>query len=414
MSEGGIVIVGGGLAGARVAEGARAAGYDGPVRIVAAEDAMPYIRPPLSKEFLAGTGSRDDLDVHPAEWYAEQRVEVLRGVRATGLDVRAHRVRLDDGRDLAWDRLLLATGSTPRRWPGAGADLEGVHLLRTIGDSLALRALFEPGGRSIVLIGAGWIGLEVAAAARGYGNEVTVVAPEAVPLEAAIGPAAGEVFARLHRDDGVDLRLSTKVAGIAGEEGRAIGVALEGGEVVPADAVIVGIGAVPITGLAEAAGIEVGNGITTDAGFRTSEPDTYAAGDVANVYQPFLGAHLRTEHWATAEHHGLAAGRSIAGEAVEFDEPPYFYTDQYDLGMEFSGYGPLMTGVQPVFRGDVPGREFIAFWVADERVVAGMNVNVWDVNEQVQQLISSRVRVDAARLVDPGVPLEALLAGAGA
>ena len=413
-SEDGIVIVGGGLAGARAAEGARAAGYDGTVRIVAAEDAMPYIRPPLSKEFLIGTGTREAIDVHPAEWYAEHRVDVLRGVRATVLDVSARRVRLGEGRDLGYDRLLLATGSDPRRWPGAGGDLARVHVLRTIDDSLSLKALLEPGGRRIVLIGAGWIGLEVAAAARGYGNEVTVIAPEAVPLEAAIGPTAGAVFAKLHRDHGVDLRMSTKVERIAGEDGRAIGVVVEGGEVVPADAVIVGIGAVPATGLAEAAGIDVDNGVMTDAAFRTSVADVYAVGDVANVYQPFLGQHLRNEHWATAENAGPAAGRSMAGEAIEYDEPPYFYTDQYDLGMEYSGYGPLMAGVEPVFRGDVPGREFIAFWLVDDRVVAGMNVNVWDVNEQVQQFIRSRARVDRARLVDPAVPLEALLAEATA
>jgi 3-phenylpropionate/trans-cinnamate dioxygenase ferredoxin reductase subunit len=413
-TEDGIVIVGGGLAGARAAEGARAAGYEGPVRIIAAEDAMPYIRPPLSKEFLIGTGTREAIDVHPADWYGEHRVQVLRGIRATALDLQAHRVRLDDGRDLGYDRLLLATGSAPRRWPGAGADLKGVHMLRTIDDSLALRELFEPGGRRIVLIGAGWIGLEVAAAARGYGNEVAVVAPEAVPLEAAIGSTAGEVFARLHRDHGVDLRMSTKVEGIVGDGGRVTGVAVEGGEVVPADAVVVGIGAVPLTGLADAAGIEVENGVTTDAGFRTSADDVYAVGDVASVYQPFLGRHLRTEHWATAENQGPAAGRSMAGEAIEFDEPPYFYTDQYDLGMEFSGYAPLMAGVEPVLRGDVPGREFIAFWLADDRVVAGMNVNAWDVNEQVQQFIRSRARVDVDRLVDRAVPLDVVLAEATA
>jgi 3-phenylpropionate/trans-cinnamate dioxygenase ferredoxin reductase component len=415
MSSGdGIIIIGGGLAGARAAEGARAAGYDGPVRIVAAEDAMPYIRPPLSKEFLNGGGTREDLDVHPADWYAEHRVDVLRGIRATALDVAGHSVRLDDGRDLGYDRLLLATGSEPRRWPGPGRDLAGVYTLRTVADSVALRELLSPGDRRIVLIGSGWIGLEVAAAARGYGNEVTVVAPDAVPLEGAIGRTAGGVFAALHREHGVDLRMSTKVDAIVGADGRATGVVIEGGETLPADAVIVAIGAAPATVLAEAAGIEVDNGVTTDAAFRTSADDVYAVGDVANVYQPFLGRHLRTEHWATAEHHGPAAGRSMAGEAIEFDEPPYFYTDQYDLGMEFSGYGPLMAGVEPVFRGDVPGREFIAFWLADDRVVAGMNVNVWDVNEQVQRLIRSGARIDGARLVDPGVPLERLVAEATA
>lgn len=413
-SESGIVIVGGGLAGARAAEGARAAGYGGPVHIIAGEAAMPYNRPPLSKEFLIGRGTRDAIDVHPFDWYDEHRVQVLRGTRATALDLSGHRVRLDDGRDLGYDRLLLATGSTPRRWPGAGADLEGVHMLRTIDDSLALRDLFGPGGRRIAIIGAGWIGLEVAAAARGYGNEVAVVAPAPVPLATAIGSTAGEVFAQLHREHGVDLHMSTKVDGIVGEAGRATGVAVKGGEILPADAVLVGIGAVPQTGLAEAAGIHVENGIKTDAGFRTSADDVYAVGDVANVYQPFLGHHLRTEHWATAENHGRAAGRSMAGEAIEFDEPPYFYTDQYDLGMEFSGYGPLMAGVEPVFRGDVLGREFIAFWLADDQVVAGMNVNVWDVNKQVQQFIRARARVDVDRLLDPAVPLEVVLAEATA
>jgi len=411
-SEHGIVIVGGGLAGARAAEGARAAGYREPVRIVAGEDHLPYIRPPLSKEFLNGSAGLETVDVHPADWYAEHEVEVLRGIRATSLDLPAHRVRLDDGRDLAYDRLLLATGSAPRPWPGAGAELSGVHVLRTIEDSVALKALLEPGGRRIVLIGSGWIGLEVAAAARGYGNDVTVVTPDEVPLQAAIGPVAGEVFARLHREHGVELRMSTKVDGIVGADGRATGVALAGGDVVPADAVIVGIGAVPQTRLAEEAGIEVDNGIVTDAAFRTSAADVFAVGDVASVYQPFLGSHLRTEHWATAENHGPAAGRSMAGEAIEFDEAPYFYTDQYDLGMEFSGYAPLMAGVEPVFRGDVPGREFIAFWLADGRVVAGMNVNVWDVNQQVQEFIRSRARVDVERLVDPKVPLEVVLAEA--
>ena len=413
-TDDGILIIGGGLAGARAAEGARDAGYDGPVRLIAAEDAMPYVRPPLSKEFLNGGGTREDLDVHPADWYAEHRVDVLRGIRATALDVAGHSVRLDDGRDLGYDRLLLATGSEPRRWPGPGRDLAGVYTLRTVADSVALRELLSPGDRRIVLIGSGWIGLEVAAAARGYGNEVTVVAPDAVPLEGAIGRTAGGVFAALHREHGVDLRMSTKVDAIVGADGRATGVVIEGGETLPADAVIVAIGAAPATVLAEAAGIEVDNGVTTDAAFRTSADDVYAVGDVANVYQPFLGRHLRTEHWATAEHHGPAAGRSMAGEAIEFDEPPYFYTDQYDLGMEFSGYGPLMAGVEPVFRGDVPGREFIAFWLADDRVVAGMNVNVWDVNEQVQRLIRSRARIDGARLVDPGVPLERLVAEATA
>lgn len=410
-----IVIIGGGLAGARAAEGAREAGYGGRLVMVSAEQALPYTRPPLSKEFLAGDAERDSIDVHPAAWYEEQRVELLRGRRATRLDASAHTIALDDGTSLAFGRALLATGASPRRFGGPGGERAGVHLLRTVEDSVALRDALKLGGRRVVVIGAGWIGLEVAAAARGYDNEVTVLGLETVPLNAAIGDDAGSVFAALHREHGVDLRMSTSVAGIRGEgseAGRATGVELEGGEVVPADIVVVGIGAIPETGLAEAAGLEVDRGVVTDAAFRTSAEDVYAVGDVASVFHPVLQRPIRIEHWANAENAGRAAGRSLAGESVEYDEIPYFYTDQYDLGMEYSGYGVLAAEVVPVFRGDRDAREFIAFWLRDNRVVAGMNVNVWDVNETVQGLIRSRVVVDPARLTDPAVPLEQLAGAA--
>lgn len=405
----GLVIVGGGLAGARAAEGAREAGHDGVITIIAGEDAMPYIRPPLSKEFLIGKDDRDSIDVHPEAWYAEQRVEVLRGRRVGAIDPAAHTVTLAEGDVLGYDRLLLATGASPRRFRGPGADLAGVHLLRTVDDSVALRDAIAPGGRRVVIIGAGWIGLEVAAAARGYGNDVTVLGLETVPLNIAIGDAAGSVFAELHRAHGVTLRMSTSVAGIVGTDGRVTGVEIEGGEVVPADVVVIGIGAIPETGLAEAAGLEVANGVRTDAGFRTSAEDVFAVGDVANVFHPVLGEPIRIEHWGNAEVAGKAAGRSMAGESVEYDEIPYFYTDQYDLGMEYSGYGVLTAGIEPVFRGDRDAREFVAFWLNSGRVVAGMNVNVWDVNETVQRLIRSKAVVDPFRLADPAVPLEDLV-----
>ena len=409
----GLVIVGGGLAGARAAEGARQAGYEGPIRIVAGEDAMPYIRPPLSKEFLLGKDDRASIDVHPAGWYAEQRVEVLRGRRVTSLEPAAHTVSIGDGEVMAYDRLLLATGASPRRFRGSGADLAGVHLLRTVDDSIALREALAPGGRRVVIIGAGWIGLEVAAAARGYGNDVTVLGLETVPLNAAIGDAAGAVFGDLHREHGVTLRMSTSVAGMVGADGRVTGVEIEGGEQVRADIVVVGIGAIPETALAEAAGLEVDNGVTTDAGFRTSADDVFAVGDVASVFHPVLRRPIRIEHWANADVAGRAAGRAMAGQVVEYDEIPYFYTDQYDLGMEYSGYGMLAKGIEPVFRGDRDGREFVAFWVSSGKVVAGMNVNVWDVNETVQRLIRDEVVVDPARLADPAVPLEALVGTSG-
>ena len=412
-SSNGLVIVGGGLAGARAAEGARQAGYDGPITIVAGEDAMPYIRPPLSKEFLLGNDDRASIDVHPEAWYAEQRVEVLRGRRVTELEPAAHTISIGEGEVMAYDRLLLATGASPRRFRGPGADLAGVHLLRTVDDSIALREALAPGGRRVVIIGAGWIGLEVAAAARGYGNDVTVLGLETVPLNAAIGDAAGAVFGELHREHGVTLRMSTSVAGVVGAGGRVTGVEIEGGEEVPADIVVVGIGAIPETALAEAAGLEVDNGVTTDAGFRTSADDVFAVGDVASVFHPVLRRPIRIEHWANADVAGKAAGRSMAGQAVEYDEIPYFYTDQYDLGMEYSGYGTLAKGIEPVFRGDRDGREFVAFWVNAGKVVAGMNVNVWDVNATVQRLIRDEVVVDPARLADPAVPLEAFVGTSG-
>lgn len=408
-----IVIVGGGLAGARAAEGARDAGYDGPLVIVSGEAALPYIRPPLSKDFLAGEADRDSIDVHPAAWYVDQGVDVLLGRRAVRIDPSAHDVELDDGATLRYRRILLATGASPRRFAGPGADLAGVHLLRTVEDSVALRDALQVGERRVVVIGAGWIGLEVAAAARGYGHDVTVLGLETVPLNAAIGDEAGSVFAALHREHGVDLRMSTSVAGIRGDGGRVTAVELDDGELQPADVVVVGIGAIPETGLAEAAGLEVDRGVVTDAAFRTSAEDVYAVGDVASAFHPVVQQRIRIEHWANAENAGKAAGRSLSGQPVEYDEIPYFYTDQYDLGMEYSGYGVLASGVAPLFRGDRDAREFIAFWLRDDRVVAGMNVNVWDVNDLVQQLIRTRAVVDPARLADPDVPLEQLAGVAG-
>jgi 3-phenylpropionate/trans-cinnamate dioxygenase ferredoxin reductase subunit len=413
MQDETILIVGGGLAGARAAEGARESAFDGRVVIVTAEDTLPYIRPPLSKEFLVGKSERGEFDVHPAEWYAEQRVDLLLDRRVAAIDPAAHTVDVARGDVLHYDRLLLATGASPRRYRGPGAHLPGVHHLRTVGDSSRLRHAIAAGGHRVVIIGAGWIGLEVASAARGYGNDVTVLGRDAVPLSAAIGDTAGSVFAGLHRDHGVDLRMSTSVAGIEGHV-KVTGVRLEGGEVVPADVVVVGIGAVPETALAETAGIHVDDGIMTDAAFRTSADDVHAVGDVANVFHPVLGRPIRIEHWANAENAGKAAGRSLAGEHVAYDEIPYFYTDQYDLGMEYSGYGTLAEGVEPLFRGDREAREFIAFWLAEGRVVAGMNVNVWDVNDAVQRLIRSRAVVDPARLADPAVPLDELVAEASA
>ncbi|MEZ3161662.1 FAD-dependent oxidoreductase [Microbacterium sp. BWT-B31] len=402
-----LVIVGGGLAAGTAVETLREEGFDGDVTVVTEERHPPYQRPPLSKGYLQGEEGTDAVILHPAQWYADNGVHLSTGVAVTALDPAAQTVTLDDGTTLPYDALLLATGASPRRLPIEGADLPGVHTLRRLDDADALRAELKDGGRRLVLIGSGWIGMEVAASARTLGNEVTILERDAVPLAAAVGARMGEMFRGLHLEHGVDLRASVGVERIAGTD-RATGV-VAGGETVPADLVLIGVGAVPNTKLAEAAGLAVSDGILTDAALRTGAPHVFAAGDVANAYHPVIQRHLRSEHWENARRSGAVAARSLLGIRASHDSIPYFYTDQFDLGMELSGYPPLMSDAGLVIRGDLSAREFIALWTDDGRVVGGMNVNVWDAGETVQQLIRSGQRVDAAALADPDVPLESLL-----
>jgi len=266
------VIVGGGLAGAKAAESLRAEGFDGRVVLVAGEEEVPYERPPLSKDYLLGKADRESPQVHPLDWYGEQAVELRTGVRATHLDAGAHRLSLDTGEQLPYAKLLLATGSSARRIPVPGADLDGVRYLRTFADSDRLLADFSGGGKQVVIVGAGWIGLEVAAAARHHGNEVTIVEPQPTPLHAVLGPEMGRVFAKLHRDNGVDLFTDTVVREFRGAGGRVEAVATDQHAGLAADVVVVGVGAAPNVELAAAAGLEVDNGIVTDHALRTSAP----------------------------------------------------------------------------------------------------------------------------------------------
>jgi 3-phenylpropionate/trans-cinnamate dioxygenase ferredoxin reductase component len=411
MSNRGIVIVGAGLAGARAAQTLREEGYDEPVHLVGEEPERPYERPPLSKEYLAGTAEREAGFVHPEGWYAEHDVELHLGRPAVALDLDARTVTLDGGANLPFDKVLLATGASSRRLrgPGSGEGLAGVHYLRTRAESDALRGQIADGGRRVVVVGAGWIGLEVAAAARGYGNDVTVLGREAVPLNAALGDELGSVFGELHRRHGVDLRMATSVAEISGASGRVTGVVLDGGETVPADVVVIGIGAVPNDALAREAGLVVDGGVVVGDRLRSSHPDVFAVGDVANALHPVRGRHLRVEHWANALNAGPIAARSMLGQDVTWDLVPYFYTDQYDLGMEYSGYFDLARDAEVVYRGDPAGGEFIAFWVAQDRVVAGMNVNVWDVSPSIERLVRSGEPIDRGRLADGSVPIDALV-----
>ena len=398
------VIVGAGLAGDRAAEALREAGFAGEVVLLGGEEHRPYERPPLSKEYLQGAADLDAVHVHPAEWYGEQDVALRTGSVVTAIDRDAAEVVLADGEHIAYERLLLATGSSARRLPIPGAELDGVLHLRTLDDSDRLRTAILSAAR-VAVIGAGWIGLEVTAAARLAGAEVTVLEAAEQPLLAALGPEIGAVFGELHREHGVDLRLGVQVAEIVGEGGVARGVRLADGGLVDADVVLVGIGAAPNVGLAEAAGLEIEDGVVVDERLRTSDPRIHAAGDIAAIWYPALGRRLRVEHWATAQYSGPAAARAMLDDPATYDQLPYFFTDQYDLGMEYTGHAGPGEADQLVVRGDLASREFVAFWLRSGRLLAGMNVNVWDVTEDIDRLIRAGVPLDADRLADPGVPL---------
>jgi len=412
------VIVGGGLAGAKAAETLRAEGFDGEVVLFGDELEAPYVRPPLAKGYLLGKETRDSVFVHPVPWYAEHNIDLRRGVTVNAIDPVAHTVTFDaPGGTLSYDRLAITTGAAPRKIAIPGADLGNVLYLRTLAESDALRAAFKPETK-VVIIGAGWIGLEAAAAARLAGSSVTVIGRDPGALYSAIGPELGEKFAEVHRSHGVTFRFgesptALRPAEVSGRlpasgdsrEGWPVGGVVTSSGEVPADVVVVGVGAVPNDALASAAGLDVDNGVVTDAALRTSAQDIFAAGDVANSYLPLLGRHLRLDHWSNALHGGKAVAKSMLGQQVEYNRVPYFYSDQYELGMECSGLPLPGSYDQVVYRGDSSTLEFIAFWLKAGKLVAGMNVNVWDVTADIQSLIYSGRVLDPSRLTDPTIPL---------
>jgi 3-phenylpropionate/trans-cinnamate dioxygenase ferredoxin reductase component len=398
------VIVGGGLAGAKAAETLRAEGYDGEVVLVSAEGERPYERPPLSKGYLLGSDERDSAFVHPKAWYDEHDVQLRLSTRATALDPDAHEVELGHGERLGYEKLLLTTGSIPRRLSVPGAESDGVLYLRELPDSDRIRAALTSGAR-IVVVGAGWIGLEVAAAARHHGADVTVLEVADLPLQRVLGDDIARVFADLHREHDVDLRLGTGV-----EQFRPVGGGLSvvdsTGDAIDADTVVVGVGIRPALDLAEVAGLSIDDGVAVDASLRTSAPDVYAAGDVAAAEHPILGTRIRVEHWANALNGGPVAARSMLGQDVVYDELPYFFTDQYDLGMEYIGHAPPGSYDRVVVRGDLAGREFQAFWLSGGRALAGMHVNLWDDGiDPIKEVVASGRVLDPDRLADPAVPL---------
>jgi 3-phenylpropionate/trans-cinnamate dioxygenase ferredoxin reductase subunit len=403
------VIVGAGLAGAKAAQTLRGEGFDGRLVLIGDEPDRPYERPPLSKDLLLGKAARESVYVHDPAWYARHDIDLRTGARATAIDRAGRHVELADGQRVTYDKLLLATGSRPRALPVPGAGLAGVLRLRTLADCDRLAdALVE--GANLVVVGAGWIGLEVAAAARQRGATVTVVEAADQPLQRVLGDQIAGVFAGLHREHGVTFHFRAQVREFRGD-GRVSRVVLTDGTELAADAVLVAVGVQPNTELAELAGLGVGNGILVDKSLRTDDPDIYAAGDVANADHPLLATRIRVEHWANALNSGPAAARAMLGREVSYDRLPYFYTDQYDLGMEYSGWVPAGGSYQVVIRGDAARREFIAFWASQGRVLAGMNVNVWDVTGPIQNLVRAGLAgrtVDLSRLADPAVPLEDL------
>jgi 3-phenylpropionate/trans-cinnamate dioxygenase ferredoxin reductase subunit len=396
-----IVVVGASLAGAKAVEALRDSGYDGPLVLLGEEPHLPYERPPLSKGHLLGTAELESAFVKDAGWYDEQQVDLRMGAAVTELDTGAHRVMVGAAPQ-PYSRLLLATGCSPRRMPLAEQHGAPVTYLRTMEDSVRIKAALRPGFR-IVVIGGGWIGLEVAAAARTLGADATVVESLALPLLRVLGPEVAEIFAGLHRDHGVDLRLSGEVTAVERAGDRAV-VRLADGAAIEADLVVVGVGVAPNTRLAESAGLGTDNGILVDEFLRTSDPDVYAAGDVASVQHPVLGERVRVEHWDNAIGQGTVAGRNLAGGEVAYDRLPYFFTDQYDLGMEYVGYVSRSGYDSVVLRGDTTGSlVFTAFWLREGTVLAGMQANDWDATDQIRRLVGRHV--DPAKLQDPGVSL---------
>ncbi len=406
MSKQTFVIVGASLAGAKAAQELRERGFDGRVVLVGTEAERPYERPPLSKDYLRGESERDKAHVHPPDYYEQHDIELMTGTTVTAIDPAGARVTLDAGGELAYDKLLLTTGSEPRRISAPGAELEGIYYLRSLADCDLLRRKLDDSGR-VAVVGAGWIGSEFAASARQLGLEVTVIDPLALPNERIFGPEVGSFYRDVHVQHGVDMLLDQGLEAFEGD-GAVARVRTTAGKVVECDFAVVGIGITPRVQLAADAGLTVDNGIIANERLETSAPGIFAAGDVANAWHPFYEQRIRVEHWSNALNQGPAAARSMLGEDVSYDRIPYFFSDQFDVGMEYSGYATSWD--QVVFRGDRDGGEFVAFWLSDGRVVGGMNVNVWDVNQHVQELIRSRRAVDVAALTDTDTPLDSLVA----
>jgi len=402
MTQRTLAIVGASVAGAKAAEAARDAGYDGRIVLIGDEAGVPYERPPLSKAVLRGEAEPASARVHPDGFYDDHDIELVTD-RVAALDSGARRVELADGDTMAFDAAIVATGAEARRLAVPGAELDGVRYLRSLDDSNGLRDAIRASSR-VAVIGAGWIGSEVAASARQMGADVVLIDPSPVPLRRVLGDDVGAVFRQLHADNGVQLRLGVGVRELRGAE-AVDEVVLSDGGAEAADLVVVGVGVTPRTDLAAgAAGLAVDNGIVVDQHLETNVAGVYAAGDVANAWHPHYRRHVRVEHWANALNQGTTAGRNVAGRREVYDRLPYFFSDQYDLGMEYVGLSA--PGDDLVVRGDLEARQFVAFWHRDGVVSAAMNVNVWDVVEDLKAIVAAERPVDLGLLTDQSVAFD--------
>ncbi|GAA5228660.1 NAD(P)/FAD-dependent oxidoreductase [Paeniglutamicibacter antarcticus] len=402
------LVLGAGQAGGTAIQKLRDEGFEGRIVLVGAEHHLPYERPPLSKSYLKDEGWLSHKSLRGQQWYDTQNVELRLGTRAISMRSADHQVTLDDESTLHYDKLLIATGSKARRLNVTGAELSGVHYLRTLEDSTALGATLNE-APNVVVVGASWIGLEAAAAARQKGCRVTVIGPGTVPLQASMGTRIGGYYAELHQGHGVDFQLGRHVVGFQGTE-KVTSVIADDGTTFSADLVIAGVGVEPESGFVEERFLSEDGGILVDPQMRTEDPDVFAAGDIASVANPLYGRRLRVEHWNNALMEGKIAAQSMLGLPSRFDPAPFFFSDQYDCAMEYAGWVDARTAEDPVIRGDLAAHKFHAFWVVDIVVVAGMHVNAWDEGlVPVQELIRARTRVDPAALSDTTAPLARLV-----
>ncbi|MFJ2619331.1 NAD(P)/FAD-dependent oxidoreductase [Glutamicibacter sp. NPDC087344] len=397
-----IVVIGAGLAAATLVRELRARGYDGVLRVIGDESALPYERPPLSKGFLQGADEVADFTVNTAAWYAENHVDLRLDTRAISIDRKHQHVVLADGTTIDYDALVLATGARSRLGgsePMAGHDLPGVHLLRTLKDAQALKEQITD-GTQVAVIGSGWIGMEVAASSRALGARVTVYSPDDLPLAKVFGERFGHHLLELHQRHGVDVRTGTRVQGIELVD-RHLQVVSDAGSS-RAEVVLLAIGAVPNVELAETAGLEVDRGVIVDASLRSSDSKILVIGDAAQAFNTRLRRQLQVEHWDNAIRQGKLAAATLLGADESYDWLPYFFTDQFDLGMEYVGDAKATD--ETVVRGTE--NEFVIFWLRERRITAAANVNIWDVNDTLRALVGREI--DPARLADDSITLEEL------